>query len=44
MKGGLLIMNLYKGYEMVIGLEVHGTARVLPPLQNSKHGVGIPTV
>ena len=35
---------LFEFQGLGIGLEVHGTARVLPPLQNSKHGVGIPTV
>ena len=35
---------LFEFQRLGIGLEVHGTARVLPPLQNSKHGVGIPTV
>ena len=42
-----LILNrvfhpLFEFQGLGIGLEVYGTARVLPPLQNSKHGVGIP--
>ena len=35
---------LFEFQGLGISLEVYGTARVLPPLQNSKHGVGIPTV
>ena len=35
---------LFEFQRLGIGLEVHGTARVLPPFQNPKHSVGIPMV
>ena len=35
---------LFEFQGLGIGLEVHSTARVLPPLQNPKYGIGISVV